>query len=75
MADFDPFANQGGPAGWDPEHAGDAKKHSEELNRRLANADGEPGAGPSTYSASDTDPDADVESDDLGETRQTDQSD
>lgn len=36
MANFDPFANQGGPAAWDPEHASDVKKQAEELNRRLA---------------------------------------
>lgn len=36
MADFDPFANQGGPAAWDPEHSTDVKKQAEELNRRLA---------------------------------------
>lgn len=56
MADFDPFANQGGPAAWDPEHAGDAKKHSDELLRRLAAAEGEPGSGPAHYA--DDEPDA-----------------
>lgn len=63
MADFDPFANQGGPAGWDPEHASDAKKYSEELRRRIVEAEDAPGAGPSTYSAHDIDPDADMDAD------------
>lgn len=63
MADFDPFANQGGPAAWDPEHASDARKHSEELRRRMAETEGEPGTGPSTYSADDDDSDAREESD------------
>jgi hypothetical protein len=56
MADFDPFANQGGPAAWDPEHAGDAKKHADELLRRLAATEDEPGSGPSTFA--DDEPDA-----------------
>ena len=50
MADFDPFANQGGAAAWDPEHAGDSKKQADELLRRLAADDGDPGSGPSTFS-------------------------
>ncbi len=50
MADFDPFANQGGPAAWDPDHAGDARKQADELLRRLAEDDDDPGSGPSTFS-------------------------
>ncbi len=50
MADFDPFENQGGAAAWDPEHAGDAKKQADELLRRLAADDDDPGSGPSTFS-------------------------
>lgn len=50
MADFDPFANQGGPVAWDPEHSADAKKQAEELNRRLAADTDESGSGPSSYS-------------------------
>jgi hypothetical protein len=60
VADFDPFANQGGPAAWDPEHAGDAKQHAEELVRALADDEtDEPGAGPSTFGQDET-PDADA---------------
>jgi hypothetical protein len=55
MADFDPFANQGGAAAWDPEHAGDARKQSDELLRRLAANDDDPGSGPSTFSEDDED--------------------
>lgn len=65
MADFDPFANQGGPAAWDPEHASDAKKHSDELLRRLAATEDEPGSGPSDYS--DEEPDAGDAADTGGE--------
>lgn len=50
MADFDPFANQGGPVAWDPEHSADAKKQAEELSRRLAADKDESGNGPSSYS-------------------------
>ncbi len=49
MADFDPFANQGGPAAWDPEHASDVKKQAEELNRRLAADLDESGNDPSPF--------------------------
>lgn len=49
MADFDPFENQGGPLAWDPDHAGDARKQTDELLRRLAATADEPGSGPSTY--------------------------
>lgn len=55
MADFDPFANQGGPVAWDPEHSTDAKKQAEELNRRLAADSDEPGSGPSPFTADDSD--------------------
>lgn len=41
MADFDPFANQGGPVAWDPEHATDVKKQAAELSRRIAADDEE----------------------------------
>lgn len=59
MADFDPFANQGGPAAWDPEHADDSKKRAEELLKRLADdEEDEPGSGPSTFGL---DPEADDE--------------
>ncbi|GAA3728808.1 hypothetical protein GCM10022239_01940 [Leifsonia bigeumensis] len=61
MADFDPFANQGGPAAWDPEHAGDAKKHSDELLRRLAATEDEPGSGPSKFSDEEPDGESDLE--------------
>lgn len=65
MADFDPFANQGGQAAWDPEHSADVKKQAEELSRRLAADNAEEGNGPASYSddANDTDhdsPDADT---------------
>ena len=53
MADFDPFANQGGPAAWDPEHASDVKKQAEELSRRIAADGDEMGSGPATFSADD----------------------
>lgn len=46
MADFDPFANQGGPAAWDPEHTDDSKKQAEELLKKVT---GDPGAGPSDF--------------------------
>ena len=53
MADFDPFANQGGQAAWDPEHAADVKKQAEELSRRLAADTDESGNCPALFSASD----------------------
>ena len=44
MADFDPFANQGGPVAWDPEHDDDSRAKAEELLRGLGeNAGAEPG--------------------------------
>lgn len=44
MADFDPFANQGGPAAWDPEHDDDSRAKAEELLRGLGDSAGaEPG--------------------------------
>ncbi len=49
MADFDPFANQGGPVAWDPEHSADAQKQAEELNRRLAADHAESGNDPSPF--------------------------
>jgi hypothetical protein len=49
MADFDPFANQGGPAAWDPEHGDDSKKLTDELLKKLSEDDRDPGAGPSTF--------------------------
>lgn len=55
MADFDPFANQGGPVAWDPEHSADAKKQAAELSRRLAADNDEPGSGPSPFSEENSD--------------------
>ena len=55
MADFDPFANQGGPAAWDPEHGDDSKKLTEELLKKLDETDDEPGTGPSAFSGDDAD--------------------
>lgn len=54
MADFDPFANQGGPAAWDPEHSSDVKKQADELNRRLAADNEEPGNAPFSFSGDDS---------------------
>ncbi len=54
MADFDPFANQGGPAAWDPEHSDDSKKFAAELLEKLTETEDEPGSGPSTYSDDET---------------------
>jgi|GEM_PF-5404379 len=65
MADFDPFANQGGPAAWDPEHSNDAKKFAAELLAQLAQSEDEPGAGPSTYSDDDSDSANDGNEDEL----------
>lgn len=64
MADFDPFANQGGPVAWDPEHSADAKKQAEELSRRLAADTDESGSGPSSYSGDESSGD---ESSDQGD--------
>lgn len=68
MADFDPFANQGGAAAWDPEHARDTRKQADELLRRLAAEDGEPGSGPSSFSGDDEIGDAYTEDDDSDDT-------
>ncbi len=57
MADFDPFANQGGQAAWDPEHSTDVKKQAEELSRRLAADTDETGNPPSSFSDDDADDD------------------
>lgn len=44
MADFDPFANQGGPAAWDPEHSDDSRQKADELLRKAGGTSGaEPG--------------------------------
>ncbi|MEO7373546.1 MAG: hypothetical protein ABIW36_06505 [Terrimesophilobacter sp.] len=44
MADFDPFANQGGPAAWDPEHTDDSKAQADELLNKVGEESGaEPG--------------------------------
>ncbi len=53
MADFDPFANQGGPAAWDPEHRDDSKKRADELLKKLAESDAEPGSGPAAFARED----------------------
>ena len=59
MADFDPFANQGGPVAWDPEHSADAKKQAAELSRRIAADTDDVGNSPSTFSEDDnTEPDS-----------------
>lgn len=31
MAGFDPFANQGGPAAWDPDHRDDSRERADQL--------------------------------------------
>ncbi|MEO7349175.1 MAG: hypothetical protein ABIW32_04870 [Terrimesophilobacter sp.] len=54
MADFDPFANQGGPVAWDPEHSTDAKKQAEVLRSRLAADSAESGNGRSAFDADDS---------------------
>lgn len=64
MADFDPFANQGGPVAWDPEHSADAKKQAEELSRRLAADIAESGNDPSPF-AGESDSDGDGLHDDT----------
>lgn len=69
MAEFDPFANQGGPVAWDPEHAKDAKKQAEELSRRLAADDEDesppnyPGDGETPSGDALIDSDAEVDDD------------
>ena len=35
MATFDQFANQGGPAAWDPEYHDDSRERADELIRNL----------------------------------------
>lgn len=66
MADFDPFANQGGQVAWDPQHAADVKKQAEELSRRLAADTEDSGTGPALFSnGNDTDPDAPDSDDDV----------
>lgn len=69
MADFDPFANQGGPAAWDPEHHDDSEKLTEEFLKKLRQADNEPGSGPSSYSDTGSpdagSPDADYSEEDT----------
>lgn len=60
MADFDPFANQGGPAAWDPEHADDSKKQADDLLKKLSEETDEPGSGPSTFSTDSGDDDEDA---------------
>ncbi len=55
MADFDPFANQGGPAAWDPEHDDDSKKLTDELLSKLDDGDeDEPSAGPPYFTDDDS---------------------
>ncbi|HNP16257.1 MAG: hypothetical protein KF739_09880 [Cryobacterium sp.] len=61
MADFDPFANQGGPAAWDPEHRDDSKKRADELLKKLAESDAEPGSGPATYANEDAENSGDLD--------------
>ena len=68
MADFDPFANQGGPAAWDPEHASDVKKQAEELSRRIAADTRESGNDPGSYSDDDTIDSLGAEDDHTAET-------
>lgn len=65
MADFDPFANQGGPVAWDPEHSSDAKKQAAELDRRLAADSDSAGSGPSTFSAEGSERSADGATDSV----------
>ena len=55
MADFDPFANQGGQVAWDPEHSADVKKQAEELGRRIAADTDQTGNDPETFSDDDDD--------------------
>ena len=68
MADFDPFANQGGPAAWDPEHTDDSKAQADALLKKLAKSSGaEPGnfgGGESTLDADEDEDDVDVDVDD-----------
>lgn len=65
MADFDPFANQGGPAAWDPEHSDDSKRRADELLKNTGEA---PGAEPRDFGdggESAPDSELDFEFDDL----------
>lgn len=61
MADFDPFANQGGPAAWDPEHSDDSRKRADEL---LKSAGEGPGADPSDF-GDDGEPNSAPETDEV----------
>ncbi len=54
MVDFDPFANQGGQAAWDPQHSADVKKQADELSRRLAADTDQSGNEPSPFSDDDS---------------------
>lgn len=56
MADFDPFANQGGPVAWDPEHADDSKAKADELLKKVGQA---PGAEPGDFGVDDSASDSD----------------
>lgn len=49
MAAFDPFANQGGPAAWDPQHHDNSRELADRLLREI---DEEPATAP----PSDADP-------------------
>lgn len=60
MADFDPFANQGGPAAWDPEHTDDSKAKTDELLKKVGQ---ESGAEPGDFGVDDPTQDAVAESD------------
>ncbi len=42
MAGFDPFANQGGPVAWDPEHPDHSKEVADELLARVEDTEGLP---------------------------------
>lgn len=35
MAEFDPYANQGGPAAWDPQHRDDSRELADRLLREV----------------------------------------
>ena len=75
MADFDPFANQGGPAAWDPEHEDDSKKQADELLNNLSE-DSEPGTEPGDLGGDADDAQADPEVDlefDEGDTEAVDE--
>jgi hypothetical protein len=60
VADFDPFANQGGPAAWDPQHSDDSKKRADELLKNTGEA---PGAEPRDFAGGEPDPELDLEFD------------